>query len=92
MVYLEEYCPVCGTGTVGFRLCSDGVALVLMCDECDALWATPDRWSTTPALYSQPPDFTVPGMRCSIAPPSRWATSSEVERREWTKYVAGESE
>lgn len=91
MIYVEEYCPVCGTGSVGFMLCGDSAALVIMCDECDALWATPDNWTKTPAVYAQPPDFLVPGVDQSIAPPARWATAQEVEARGWSEYVAGES-
>ncbi len=33
MFYIEGTCPICGTGTRGFRLCSNNASVVVMCDE-----------------------------------------------------------
>src|SRR5438309_1986948 len=36
MYYLQDTCPVCYSGPVGFRTCSDRKTVVLLCEECGA--------------------------------------------------------
>ena len=91
MFYIEGACPVCGVGTRGFRLCSDKVTIVIMCDECEAAWLDPRRVAKTDVVYTKPPHYQLPGRSCSIAAPSsRWATHAEIEVSGWVKYVVGE--
>lgn len=91
MQYLAATCPICGDGVIGFRRCSDGQTLVLLCDECDTVWLDPQQIDAEHALYPTEPDFIVPTLDCSIsAPASRWATRAEVELRGWGQYIAGE--
>ncbi|CAN7744941.1 MULTISPECIES: hypothetical protein [unclassified Variovorax] len=40
LIVLAE-CPICRNGLIGIRRCSDGSTLVLMCDECESVWADP---------------------------------------------------
>ena len=78
MFYMEGPCPICGTGTRGFRLCSDNVLVVGICDECEATWLDAERVDASDAVYVAPPEYLVSGRSCSIAAPSsRWATLSE---------------
>jgi hypothetical protein len=91
MLYIAKRCSVCETGNIGFRRCSDEKALVLMCDECDALWLSPTTVGPEHALYARPPDFKVPGMGCAIAGgQAGWASRDEVSRQGWIESVAGE--
>jgi Zn-finger nucleic acid-binding protein len=90
MLYVKESCPICLTGDVGFRLCSDHDNVVLMCDECDSVWLDPRELDSAHVIYPQPPDFVV-APHCSVASPrSRWATREEVAEAGWSGYVAGE--
>jgi|SRR6266498_365419 len=91
MLYIQSVCPICGTGVIGFRMCSDGSTIVMMCEECDSLWMDPRSVSVDRVLYSDAPDFLVPGLPCSIkSPASRWATRDEVARAGWESLVFGE--
>ena len=91
MFYVRT-CRVCGAGGVGFLRCDDGATIVVMCDECDAVWLHPDRTgSRDDALYTSPPAFQVPGLACSLTGGSSgWATRAEVEAAGWQAYIAGE--
>ena len=93
MFYAKIGCPICGTGVVGFYLCSDQITIVLMCDECDAVWLDPTTTDGAHALYLGGPPFMVPGTDCSLQhPPARWANASEIARRGWSRFVAGEGD
>lgn len=91
MFYIEGTCPICGTGTRGFRLCSDEVTVVVTCDECEATWLDAQRVEASDVVYAKPPEYELPGRSCSIAAPSsRWATRSEVDATGWGNLVIGE--
>jgi len=91
MFYIEGACPICGTGTRGFRLCSDNASVVVMCDECEAIWLDAQRVDASDVVYADPPDYVLPGRKCSIAASSsRWATRAEIEATGWGNLVAGE--
>ncbi len=91
MFRVKGECPICGTGSIGFRVCSGESTLVLMCDECDSLWTDPRSTHASKALYAEAPDFLVPGLSCSIgAPASRWASREEVEGVGWGALIQGE--
>jgi len=91
MFYIDGACPICGTGNRGFRLCSDHVSIVVMCDECEATWLDAERVDASDVVYPEPPEFQVPGRSCSIAAPSsRWATRPEIDAYGWGNLVAGE--
>lgn len=74
-------CRVCETGPLGVRRCGCD-AMVLLCDECDAVWAD--------AELDKPPqpvvDGALPCPACGVdlmARPSRWATREEIDRCDW---------
>lgn len=91
MLYANGPCPMCEQGNVGFRVCSDGKTVVLLCDECEALWRDPGTISPSTAEYPAAPDYRVPGQTCSVAgPEARWATRAEVDRAGWGGDIAGE--
>ena len=86
-------CPICGGGIVGIRRSSEASRLVLMCDECQAVWLDPGDNGPEAALFPEGPDFMVPGSTFSIASPaSRWASRGEVVAAGWADYVTGEGE
>ena len=80
MVIAQDFCPFEGEyGQIGFLICSDHQTLVLMCDECNRIWISPDALDADHALIAKPPDFLVPGLDCSVqGPQSRWAARLEV--------------
>ena len=94
MFHLSVGCPVCKGGAVGFRKCSDGRTLVLVCDECDAVWLRPEAITAETAVFPSSPDFRIEGLGCSIATASgsRWATLEEIRAAQLEAFVAGEGE
>lgn len=59
-----------------------------MCDECDSVWLDPERITEEYVLYTAPPDFSIPGLQCSIqSPPARWASREEIIRKGWGSYI-----
>jgi hypothetical protein len=92
MLHIEQFCPICEYGSMGFLRCSDNETIVLLCDECDAIWLSPKKVSANQALFPTSPEFLVPSLQCSIKePPSRWATQEEVANKGWSSFIAGES-
>jgi hypothetical protein len=91
MYYIKDNCPVCRTGVIGIRRCADGHNIVLMCDECETVWASPMQVSTATALEAVPPSFDVQELAVAIAGgAAAWATHAEVTGIGWDGYVAGE--
>lgn len=88
MYYVDQYCPICQTGTVCFRICSDNKHIVLMCDECDSIWLDPNIIEATNVVYPVAPNFTIPGLTCSVkSPQSRWATKQEIAKQKWLIFI-----
>lgn len=88
MLCIQPGCPLCMTGAVGFRRCAPDAGIVLMCDECNAVWLSPEGISTESALYPQGPDFVVPTLNCSIRRPlSDWADRDDVARVGWARFI-----
>jgi hypothetical protein len=91
MLFTKEKCPVCSYGNVGFRKCSDQKTLVLMCDECDAVWLKPEEIKFENAIFPDAPDFYLPGSSISISnPKSSWASIKDIKRLKFEKFIAGE--
>ena len=88
MLYIKKHCPFCKTGDIGFRMCSDGSTIVLMCDECESIWFSPGEIEIDTMVFSSPPEFLVPTLDCSaLAGESRWATRDEVEAMGWAEHI-----
>jgi hypothetical protein len=91
MFYLQNCCPVCQAGALGIRRCSDGQNLVVMCDECETVWASPESIATSNALDAPPPHFEVVELGVAIAGGSAaWATTAEIGGKGWSEYIKGE--
>lgn len=91
MFYIAGTCPICDTGTRGFRLCSDKVTVVVVCDECEATWLDAQHSNASDVVYAKPPGYQLPGLSCSIAAPnSRWATRQEIDVPGWGGLIVGE--
>jgi hypothetical protein len=92
LIVAQDHCQFDGLdGEIGFRLCADGKTIILMCDECHAVWLDPEHLEIERFLSPQPPEFVVPGLKCSVRfPESRWATREEVTNYGWSDYIVGE--
>ena len=91
MLSIAKECPICFAGAIGFRTCDDGITVVLMCDECDAVWLKPDEIKSDSAVFPKAPNYTVSDANVSIASPrSHWSSRSEIEFFNWTKFISGE--
>lgn len=81
MLYVG-FCRVCKTGPLGLRVCGSCDELVILCDECDAVWTVAD--------VTEAPSFTddpaLPCPHCGgslVEPPSHWADPAEVDKTAW---------
>ena len=91
MFYVKGVCTYCEAGQVGFRRCSDGVTIVLMCDECDFVWLHPQSLDLKDAVFPDMNTSKVPGTNHSVGGGAAgWATRAEVERAGWQSYIDGE--
>jgi hypothetical protein len=90
MVYVKVGCPVCQTGVLGIRRCSDGRSLVVMCDECEAIWESPKDLGTGAVLEAEPPAFWIEQLGVAIAGDAAgWASEAEVATNGWSSFVQG---
>lgn len=88
MLCLSTNCPICGTGNLGFRTCDDHRTIVIMCDECDAVWLDPAQTDASLALYPSKPPFIVPGTSVSIAQPkAHWSSRDEIVAAGWADWI-----
>jgi hypothetical protein len=91
MFYISTPCPACSAGAVGFRRCSDGRSIVLLCNECDAVWLQPHIVTLDSAIFPTAPDYAVAGLECSVAGPhAHWAGRDEIRAAGWEAFIAGE--
>ncbi len=76
------FCSVCGTGARALRSCGGCGAIVVQCDECDAVWASANVMSAP--LFLKQPDLPCPHCTASLATsPSHWATAEEAGAAVW---------
>ena len=93
MFYLEESCPVCEDGILGFLKCSDGKTIVVMCEECCSVWLKPDEIGCEEPIYPQAPDFRLPNTDISVkGGGSEWAAYEEIIDIGFGVYVSKERE
>jgi len=93
MLYLhKEKCKCCELHRVGFRLCSDGITIACLCDECFAAWANPRDISEIEMQYPEEASgYTIKpsGLSVAIWKGSRWATLQEIHSAGYLEYVEG---
>lgn len=90
VLFIEISCPVCTAGPIGFRLCDDGSLVVIMCDECHAVWTRPDRLTSEAAMFPHHPDYTIPGTDRSVSGgKAGWATRDQIATVGWEDLIAG---
>lgn len=73
-------------GWLGFYVCGDYQTIVLICDECETIYLSPeDKLRDVPVLDRD-------GMLPSgvLLSGGRWANRAEVSALGWEKYVEGE--
>lgn len=81
-----DFCTVCDGGTLGVRVCAAGDHCVILCDECDAVWLSPDL-SDEPQFPDQP-QLPCPHCGASLCEPaSHWADQEEVQAAGWSGFV-----
>ena len=91
MLYVEDNCPSCDAGLLGFRRCDDGKTLVVMCDECYAVWLDPTDLTIEAARFPGIDTGEIPGLSLHIGGSAAgWAARAEVERAGWQGYIKGE--
>lgn len=80
-------CRICGEGALGAWICGACNSAVVMCDECDATWATPD--SAAEPSYSEL--LQMPCSDCGapiLLPPSHWADRARITELGWSHLLA----
>ncbi len=83
MYYIDE-CSLCGTGPLGLRYCGKCKEIAILCEECEAIWITPD--TKAPPLLSQNPTKTLcPKCKTGslLSNTSHWATLREIQGTPW---------
>ena len=76
------FCRICGTGPLGLRCCGGCDGVVVLCDECDAMWTNSDL-EASPILASDG-DLPCPTCHASlINAPSKWADEAQIEASPW---------
>ena len=89
-MYYVGTCPKCKQGLLGVRVCGgEGRHVVILCDECDATWQTPET-SRRP-VYPKQPDLPCPECGKSLRQkPARWARIRDLRRAGWEDDIEGE--
>ena len=84
MLYLTSCRGSCsGQGSVRPLVTGDDT-LVLMCDECDAIWLLPEAVFTTPAEYASEPLWSLSSGQSIEPGTTRWASRSDLtELTDW---------
>jgi len=81
-MYYLGFCRICSTGPLGLRRCGECGKVVVLCDECDAIWTSADLM--TEPHFAKEGELPCPACQASlIDPPSHWATKAQIEATEW---------
>ena len=101
MFYIKQRCwrgaalaggnPTC-PGLLGFMTCDDGETIVLVCDECDTVWVSPEEIHPESMLHTIGPDSIIPGLNRSIdfRRGAYWSKRNEIVRKGWEHLIEGE--
>jgi len=77
-------CPVCQGGQCRVRICQAGSKTlpIVLCDECEAYWPTPDLSQTASFLEAET-GRVGDSEYYAWGPAGHWATSEEISRIDW---------
>jgi len=82
LMHYVGFCRICGTGPLGLRRCGGCKSVVILCDECDAVWTTADL-ASSPVLTDDP-HLPCPVCHDSlVGKSSSWATREEIDASPW---------
>jgi len=87
----KEKCVFCDMLTVTFVVCSDGVTVVCLCDECGAVWIDP-RNITEEGMQLPEGDYHIinpSGLSVSVLRGSRYATCEEIKAAGYLVFSKG---
>ena len=88
-MYYVGHCRICGTGPLGLRACGNCENVIILCDECDAIWTDADL-NAIP-IYANQGELPCPECETSlIESPSHWATQTEIEAIDWIQQAIDE--
>ncbi|WP_339730169.1 hypothetical protein [uncultured Gimesia sp.] len=89
LMYYVETCPFCEQGNLGVRICSLAGDVVILCDECDALWLSTEI--SDPPAFPEQPDLPCPCCQGNLTDaPAHWASFGEIYQKGWVSIVKGE--
>lgn len=81
-MYYIGICRICETGPLGLRQCGSCESIVVLCDECDAVWSDANL-AASPQL-SDEPELPCPHCKDSlVAPSSSWASREAIQSTAW---------
>lgn len=83
-MYYVGFCRICGTGPLGLRECGGCGELVVLCDECDAVWSD-ENFAAKPQFAN---DGELPCPHCQeslIEQPSCWASAAKIQQSKWVQ-------
>lgn len=89
--YLDNLCPACNTGILGFRRLDEASKIVIVCHECEAVWMQPYNIALENMRRVSEPDFIVLELECPIfGDNAAWASYEEIKIHGWEEYIYGD--
>lgn len=90
-MYYVGFCPVCKAGPLTLRTCGSCGKVVILCDECDAVWTSAD-FTAKPLLGSK---GKLPCPECGASlfeSSSHWTTEEEIHAADWLQQAIDSGE
>ena len=88
MISIKKTCPVCDSGPITFRKCSDGKTIILFCEECELLWENPEQISSDKILELEDHNGKISGKEIyAFGPKTDWASKDEIINQGWEKFI-----
>ena len=83
-MFFVGFCRICGTGPLGLCCCGGCGRIVLLCDECEALWPDSDLAA---APKTGDPILCPECQQSLMDEPSHWATAAEIAATDWLQQA-----
>lgn len=88
MYYIDE-CSICESGSLGLWACGMCQNIVILCDECDAMW--PNAKVKELPIYAEEDNLPCPACSATLFEnQSHWATQEEISRSQWIANALAE--